>query len=231
VCRPSCAVLDLDDSFREARCGQCAAVFHVCRRCDRWQIYCGDSCSGVGGRASRRAAARRYQASLAGRRDHAARQAAYRARQKVTHQGIQEVDAAGSLDVRADRTAAMTAGVSISTVSVPNVETTLGVQAVVGDDAALPDLRWGRAAASGAATARGAASHCSVDPAGGVVAVVAAPAVRCAEGTSSALGLCDGFGIGRETLHYEVEVFDPRRRRRGLGSFGDLRQLSLRGGR
>jgi hypothetical protein len=50
-----------------------------------------------------------------------------------------------------------------------------------------------------------------------------------AEETSSALGLCDGFGIGRETLHYEVEVFDPRRPRRGLGSFRDLRQLGLRG--
>ena len=52
-----------------------------------------------------------------------------------------------------------------------------------------------------------------------------------AEGTSSALGLCDGFNFGRETLHNEVEVVDPRRRRRGMGSFGDLRQLSLRGGR
>jgi hypothetical protein len=57
--------------------------------------------------------------------------------------------------------------------------------------------------------------------------------VLCADGeeTSSALGLCDGFGIGREALHYEIEVFDPRRRRRGLGSFRDLRQLSLREGR
>ena len=52
-----------------------------------------------------------------------------------------------------------------------------------------------------------------------------------AEGTSSALGLCDGFGIGRETLHYDVEVIDSRRPRRGLGSFRDLRQLSLRVGR
>ena len=52
-----------------------------------------------------------------------------------------------------------------------------------------------------------------------------------AEETSSALGLCDSFGIGRETLHYEVDVLDPRRRRRGLGSFHDLRQLSLRTGR
>jgi hypothetical protein len=52
-----------------------------------------------------------------------------------------------------------------------------------------------------------------------------------AEETSSALGLCDGFGIGRETLHYEVEVVDPRRPCRGLGSFRDLRQLALRVGR
>jgi hypothetical protein len=52
-----------------------------------------------------------------------------------------------------------------------------------------------------------------------------------AEETSSALGLCDGFGFGHETLHYDVEVVDPRRPRRGLGSFRDLRQLSLRTGR
>ncbi len=50
-----------------------------------------------------------------------------------------------------------------------------------------------------------------------------------AEGFSSALGLCDGLGIGNQTLHYEVEVFDPLRPRRGLGSFHDLRQLALRG--
>lgn len=52
-----------------------------------------------------------------------------------------------------------------------------------------------------------------------------------AEETSSVLGLCDGFGVGRETLHYDVEVVDPRRPLRRLGSFGDLRQLSLRVGR
>lgn len=46
---------------------------------------------------------------------------------------------------------------------------------------------------------------------------------------SSALNLCDGFGFGNETTHYEVEVVDPRRRSRGLGAFGDLRQLRLRG--
>ena len=50
-----------------------------------------------------------------------------------------------------------------------------------------------------------------------------------AEGSSSELGLDDGFGFGLETEHYEVEVVDPRRRRRGLGSFGDLRRLGERG--
>jgi len=50
-----------------------------------------------------------------------------------------------------------------------------------------------------------------------------------AQGTSSALALCDGFGFGEHRLHYEVEVLDPgaRRRPRTLGSFGDLRQLEL----
>jgi len=55
--------------------------------------------------------------------------------------------------------------------------------------------------------------------------------VLCADeqGSSSELGLCDGFGFGHRTLHYEVEVRDPKRTRRGLGSFGDLRKLDLRG--
>lgn len=44
----------------------------------------------------------------------------------------------------------------------------------------------------------------------------------------SGLGLCDDFGFGVKTLHYEVEVLDPRSRGR-LGSFRDLRQLGLRG--
>jgi hypothetical protein len=50
-----------------------------------------------------------------------------------------------------------------------------------------------------------------------------------AEGYSSALNLCDGFGIGRQTALFEVEVYDPARRLRALGSFADLHQLALRG--
>jgi hypothetical protein len=47
-----------------------------------------------------------------------------------------------------------------------------------------------------------------------------------------ALGLSDGLGIGKQTAHYAVRVFDPQRRGRRLavaGSFRELRQLGLRG--
>ncbi len=52
------------------------------------------------------------------------------------------------------------------------------------------------------------------------------------QANSSALGLCDGFGFGVETVHYAVEVIEQRRRQ-GLGRFSDLHQLQLRlgGGR
>ncbi len=55
--------------------------------------------------------------------------------------------------------------------------------------------------------------------------------VLCVDGrdSSSELGLCDALGLGDRTVHYEVEVMDRARRRRGLGSFRDLRQLALRG--
>lgn len=55
--------------------------------------------------------------------------------------------------------------------------------------------------------------------------------VLCAgeEATSSALNLCDDFGFGAKTAHYHVEIVDPARRRQGLGSFRELRQLDLRG--
>ncbi len=53
--------------------------------------------------------------------------------------------------------------------------------------------------------------------------------------SGSALGLCDALGYGR-TLHYEVGLAFPERRRRGrrhardprgLGDFRDMRQLAL----
>ena len=49
-----------------------------------------------------------------------------------------------------------------------------------------------------------------------------------AQGNSPALGLCDGFGFGNDSVYYSVEVVEPGRRR-GMGSFRDLRQMSMRG--
>jgi hypothetical protein len=49
---------------------------------------------------------------------------------------------------------------------------------------------------------------------------------------SCVLGLSDGLGLARSTLHYEVEVCEQARRGRrlgGLGTFRDLRQLCMRG--
>ncbi len=56
-------------------------------------------------------------------------------------------------------------------------------------------------------------------------------AVLCADeqGSSSALGLCDVFGFGNTTVHYEVDVVDRSRRRRPLGDFRDLHALVRRG--
>lgn len=48
------------------------------------------------------------------------------------------------------------------------------------------------------------------------------------QGSSYDLGLCDDLGLGRKTVHYDVELAFPRQRR-GMGSFRDLRQLGLRG--
>ncbi len=44
---------------------------------------------------------------------------------------------------------------------------------------------------------------------------------------SCGLHLCDGFGFGKETPAFHVEILGHRRR--GLGSFADLHQLSLWG--
>ena len=55
------------------------------------------------------------------------------------------------------------------------------------------------------------------------------------EAISFAQGLCDGLGLGIDTVYYEVEILAPRpRRRRGPGGrsdFRDVRRLTLiRGG-
>lgn len=50
-----------------------------------------------------------------------------------------------------------------------------------------------------------------------------------AQDSSYAMDLCDAFGFGVPTMNYDVELVDPTRKRRALGSFRDMRQLGLRG--
>jgi hypothetical protein len=45
----------------------------------------------------------------------------------------------------------------------------------------------------------------------------------------SALNRYDDFGFGAVTAHYQVEIVEPGRRRRGLGSSRELHRLNLRG--
>ena len=64
------------------KCGQCEAVFHVCRCCWRGQGYCSDRCRDEGRREKHRQAQAKYRHSWGGRIVRAAAEKRRRARQK-----------------------------------------------------------------------------------------------------------------------------------------------------
>lgn len=76
-------------SGRLFNCASCFSQAVICSHCDRGNIYCSPDCAVTARTENQKRASRRYQNSPRGRRHHAARQAAYRARlkEKVTHQG------------------------------------------------------------------------------------------------------------------------------------------------
>ena len=76
----------LESTARLYSCGRCRIQTHICRSCDRGNVYCGD-CAPVARKIAQRAAGRRYQSSDLGRLKHAERQRRYRLRlkQKVTY--------------------------------------------------------------------------------------------------------------------------------------------------
>ena len=77
-----------DATARLYLCARCLIQVVICSCCDRGNIYCARDCAEVSRRNAQRAAGQRYQRSLRGRRNHAARATRYRARQKiVTHHG------------------------------------------------------------------------------------------------------------------------------------------------
>jgi len=79
----------LADSLRVAACRRCGQVFFFCRFCDRGDRYCNRRCSAASRAEALAQAGRRYQSSRLGRFALAQRQARWRAKQKVTHQGAQ----------------------------------------------------------------------------------------------------------------------------------------------
>lgn len=78
-------------SARLFLCCRCETQLKICSCCDRGHIYCID-CVAPAREEARQEASKRYQLSLKGRMNHAARQRRYRERQRVkneivTHQG------------------------------------------------------------------------------------------------------------------------------------------------
>jgi hypothetical protein len=76
-------------SHRLYQCAACGQTVHICRACDRGNVYCAGACAPLRRSESLRRAGARYQCSRRGATRHAARQSALRARQtqEVTHQG------------------------------------------------------------------------------------------------------------------------------------------------
>jgi hypothetical protein len=82
----------LDRSYRIYNCAGCAKQTILCRKCDRGNIYCSETCAAERRCRSLQQAGARYQKTLKGRHAHAQRQKCYRQRvsvseEKVTHQG------------------------------------------------------------------------------------------------------------------------------------------------
>lgn len=80
---------DAQQSHRLFNCAACAQAVHICRVCDRGNVYCAGPCAATRRIESVRRAGARYQRTRGGATRHAARQSAWRARQikEVTHQG------------------------------------------------------------------------------------------------------------------------------------------------
>lgn len=78
-------------------CDRCGTLVTLCSHCDRGQRYCPGKCSSASRRERVSKAARRYQKSPLGRRNHRRRQARYRARLRarpssgVTHRGSSSI--------------------------------------------------------------------------------------------------------------------------------------------
>src|ERR1700758_1629134 len=87
---------------RTARFYNCVRCFRytvICNKCDRGNFYCILNCSRQARILNHRKANQKYQSSLKGRKNHAARQKRYRDRQKEKHKKVTDQ---GSSDLPSD---------------------------------------------------------------------------------------------------------------------------------
>ena len=100
------------ESLRQFNCARCHQYCEIGGCCDRGNIYCGMLCSMAARAASLLAAGARYQRSFKGAIKNAARQAKWRAKERlkkehelkiVTHQGSPSMDGCGVLQAPVER--------------------------------------------------------------------------------------------------------------------------------
>lgn len=81
----------ISEQARQFSCLSCHQLVHICRTCDRGNVYCGSGCSKPARKKSQQAAAKRYRTTLKGKLAAAKRQQKFRVIhskiKKVTHQG------------------------------------------------------------------------------------------------------------------------------------------------
>lgn len=77
----------MEPTARLFQCALCHTQAIICSKCDHGQIYCSNDCSALARRKSLNTAGRRYQSTINGKRNHAARQARYEMKIKtnLTH--------------------------------------------------------------------------------------------------------------------------------------------------
>ncbi len=77
----------MEPTSRMYQCLHCHRQVSICRKCDHGNIYCGPICAAFARKKSLKLAGARYQATLNGKRHHAARQPRYlmNHQKKMTH--------------------------------------------------------------------------------------------------------------------------------------------------
>jgi len=82
----------MSSNARLYQCTRCHSQVIICRRCDRGNVYCAESCAKLARFESKKRTEKRYRNSPLGRHTNAQRQRRFRAKKrellkKVTHQG------------------------------------------------------------------------------------------------------------------------------------------------